>query len=184
MPSRLDVPGEREGGRLRQCSGVTPESCEGELATDSTGAERSCVRADLLEGPGERFHVCVREVTREVSFDSVSVVAPRALEGRGARFGEDDEDRAAIVFRTNALDEARVFHPIDDSREAALAVEDPVGERVHRHTARRFLKVDEDVVRALRDAGVSFEFCIENVDKRHCALEVEPPAAQPLGRRA
>ena len=142
------------------------------------------MRADLLEGPRERFYVCVRQVLREVSFDSVSVVAPRALERRSTRFGEDDEDRPAIVFRTNALDEPRRFHPVDDSGEAALAVQNPVGECVHRDAVRRFLEVDEDVVPALRDAGVSFELRVENVDKRHRALEEEPPAAQPLGRRA
>jgi hypothetical protein len=73
---------------------MTPEA--GALATDSAGAEWPCVRADLLEGPRERSHVCVRQMLREVSFDSVSV-APRALERRGGtRFGRDDEDRAAI----------------------------------------------------------------------------------------
>jgi hypothetical protein len=41
--------------------------------------------------------------------------------------------------------------------------------------------VDEDVVPALRDAGVSFELRIENVEECHCALEEEPPAAQLLG---
>ena len=140
--------------------------------------------ADLLEGMRERFHVCACQVLREVSFDSVSVVAARAFERRGARFGEDDEDRAAIGLRTNALDEARLFHPVDDSGEPALAVEDPVGERVHRDAVRRFLEVDEDVVPPLRDAGVSFELRIENVEKRHCAFEEEPPAAQSLGRGA
>ena len=142
------------------------------------------MRADLFEGLRERSHVCVRQMLREVSLNSVSVVAPRALERRGARFGKDDEDRAAIVFRTNALDETHLLHPVDDSSESALAVEDPVGERVHRDAVRRFLEVDEDVVPALRDAGVSFELRIENVDKRHCTLEEEPPAAQLLGRRA
>jgi hypothetical protein len=44
--------------------------------------------------------------------------------------------------------------------------------------------MDEDVVPALRDAGVSLELRIENVEKRHRTLEEEPPAAQPLGRRA
>ena len=142
------------------------------------------MRADLLEGLRERSHVCVRQMLREVSFDSVSVVAPRALERRGTRFGEDDEDRAAIVFRTNAPDEAHLLHPVDDSGEAALAVEDPVGERIHRDAVRRVLEVDEDVVPALRDAGVSFELRIENIEKCHCALEEQPPAAQPLGRGA
>jgi len=153
-------------------------------ATDSTGAERPCVRADFLEGSRERSHVCVRQVLREVSFDSISVVAPRAVERRGARFREDDENRAAIVFRTNSLNETRLLHPVDDSGEAALAVEDPVGERVHRDAVRRFLEVDEDVVPALRDARVLFELRIENVDKCHRALEEQPPAAQPLRRGA
>lgn len=142
------------------------------------------MRADFLEGSRERSHVCVREVLSEVSFDSVSVVASRALERRSASLGEYDEDRATIVSRTNAADEARLFHPVNDSGKAALAVENAVGERVHRDAVRRFLEVDEDVVPPLRDAGVSFELRIENVEKCHCALEEEPPAAQPLGRGA
>jgi len=142
------------------------------------------VGADLLEGTRERSHVCVRQMLREMSLDSVSVVSPRALERRDARVGEDDEDCAAIVLRPNAPDETRLFHPVDDPGEPALAVEDPVGERVHRHAVRRFLEMDEDVVPALRDAGVSLELRIENVEKRHRTLEEEPPAAQPLGRRA
>ena len=61
--------------------------------------------ADLLEGARERFDVCVGEVLREVSFDSVSVVAAGALQRLGALFGEDDEDRAAVVFGADAADE-------------------------------------------------------------------------------
>ena len=120
---------------------------------------------------------------REVSLDPVTVVAACALERRGSRVGEDDKDRAAVVFRTDALDETRLFHPVDHSGESALAVKDPVCERVHRDAVGRFLEMNEDVVPALRDAGVSFELGIENVEKRHRALEEQPPAAQLLGRR-
>ena len=138
------------------------------------------MRADFLESSRQRFHVRVRQVLGEVSLDTLAVVAARTLERGGARLGEDDKNRAAVVVRTDAFDETGFFHPVDNSGESALAVEDPVGEHVHRDTIGRFLEMDEDVVPALRDVGVSFELGIENVEKRHRALEEEPPAAQPL----
>lgn len=36
MPSRLDVPDEREDGRLRQCYGMTPEQSPGKRACHVT----------------------------------------------------------------------------------------------------------------------------------------------------
>ena len=45
-----------------------------------------------------------------------------------------------------------------------------------------FVELDEDVVPAHGNAGVAFELASEHVDERECALEVEPPGAQALGR--
>ena len=67
-------------------------------SADAAGAEWSCVGADLFERAGEGFDVGVGEVLGEVSLDSVSVVAAGALERLGAFVGEDDEDRASVVF--------------------------------------------------------------------------------------
>jgi len=89
------------------------------------------VGTDLLERSGERLDVGVRQVTREVLFDSVPVEAPRALHHLAALVGENDEDRAAVGVRADAADEAGLFESIDDAREAALAVQDPFGELVH-----------------------------------------------------
>ena len=49
------------------------------LAANPPGPKRTCVRAHLLEGAGEGFDVVVVEVPREVSFDSVVMVAAGAL---------------------------------------------------------------------------------------------------------
>jgi len=80
--------------------------------------------------------------------------------------------------------EAYLLHPIDDTRESALAVEDPLGELVHRDASRRLLEVDENVVPALGDADGLFELGVEHIEQRQRALEEEAPGAQPLGRRA
>ena len=104
----------------------------GGLAADAAGAEWAGVGADLFEGAGEGFDVGFGEVLGEVSFDSVSVVAAGVFHRLGALVGEDDEDRAPVVLGADAADESGFFHPVDDAGEAALAVEDPVGELVHR----------------------------------------------------
>ena len=83
--------------------------------------------------------------------------------------------------RSHASDEAGLFDPVDDAGEAALAVEDPLGELVHAQTVGSLLEVDEDVVPAQRDTGVALELGVEHVDERERALEVEAPGAQPLG---
>ena len=98
-----------------------------------------------------------------------------------ALVGEDDEDRAAVVLGADAADEAGLFHSVDDAGEAALAVEDPLGELVHAQAVGCLLEVDEDVVPAQRDPGVALELGVEHVDERERALEVEAPGAQPLG---
>ena len=84
----------------------------------------------------------------------------------------------------DAADESRLFHPVDDTGEAALAVEDPFGELVHADAFGCFLEVDEDVVPAHRDAHGVLELGVEHVEQRERALEEEAPAAQPFGRRA
>src|SRR6266581_3519415 len=145
------------------------------LAADAAGAKWAGVGADLFEGTGEGFDLVFGEVLREVSFDSVSVVAAGIFHRVAAFFGENDEDRAPVVLRANTTDEARLFHPVDDTGEAALAVEDSLGERVHRDAFWRFLELDEDVVPAQRDAGLAFELAVEHVEERERALEVEPP---------
>ena len=92
-------------------------------------------------------------------------------------FGENDEDRAPVVFGANAQDEPRLFHSVDNAGEAALAVEDPVRERVHRYPFRRLLELDENVVPAQGDPGVAFELGVEHVEQCERAFEVEPPGA-------
>ena len=151
------------------------------LAADATGAEWACVCADTFERAGESFDVGLGEVLREVSFDSVSVVAPSELHCFGARVSEDDENRAAVVFGAVAADEPCLFHPVDDAGEAALAVQDPFGELVHADPFGRFLEVDEDVVPAHRDAHGVLELGVEHIDERKRALEEKAPAAQPFG---
>ena len=144
---------------------------------------RACVLI-FLEGAGQDFDLAVGEVLGEVAFDSVSVVAAGVLHRGGALLGEHDEDRAPVVFGADAADEPGLLHPVDDAREAALAVQDPSCELAHRDAVRRFLEVDEDVVPAHREAGLVLEFGVEHVDQCERALEVQPPGTQPLGRRA
>src|SRR6266568_8736761 len=142
------------------------------LAADAAGAKWAGVGADLFEGAGEGFDLVFGEVLREVSFDSVSVVAAGIFHRVAAFFGENDEDRAPVVLRANATDESRLLHPVDDTGEAALAVQDPVSQRVHRDAFGRFLELDEDVVPAHRDAGLALELRVEHVEERERALEV------------
>jgi hypothetical protein len=117
-----------------------------------------------------------------VSFDPVPVKAAGAFHRLAALVGEDDQDRAAVVLRANASDKPCFLHPVDDPREAALAVEDSLRQRVHRDAFRRLVELDEDVVPAQRDAGVALELGVEHVEERERALEEEPPGPQPLGR--
>ncbi len=142
------------------------------------------MRADLLEGPGERLDVGVVEVAREVLLDSVPVVLPGALEGDTPGFGEDDEDRPAVVPGPHASDEIGGLHAIDDAGEAALAVEDPLGKLVHPQSVGRIFEMDQGVVPPQRDARVALELGVEYVGERENAFEVEPPRPQPLGRGA
>ena len=139
--------------------------------------------AEFLEGADERLDVGVGEVAGEVLFDPVSVVAAGLLHRGAALAGEDDEDRAAVVFGPDAADETSFFHPVDDASEAALAVEDPLGQLVHSQPVRCLLEVNEDVVPAQRDAGVAPELVVEYVDERERTLEVEAPGAQPFRRK-
>jgi hypothetical protein len=83
--------------------------------------------ADLLERARERPDVGIRQVA-EVLLDSVPVVAAGSLHGLAPRVRKKDEDRAAVVLRTDAPNEAGFLHPVDDAGEAALAVQDPLGE--------------------------------------------------------
>ena len=94
------------------------------------------MRAELLECAGKRLDVGVAQVLREVAFDRVSVMTARVLHRGPALVSEDDEDRAAVVLGTDTSDEAGRFEPVDDAREAALAVEDPLGELVHAQALR------------------------------------------------
>ena len=87
---------------------------------------------DLFECAGEGSDVGVGEVLGEVSLDAVSVVAAGVFERLCAFVGEDDENGAPVVFGAGAVDESCFFHAVDDSGEAAFAVEDPFGECVHR----------------------------------------------------
>ena len=61
--------------------------------------------ADLFQCAGEGFDVGVGEVLGEVSLDSVAVVAAGALQRLGAFVGEDDGDRASVVFEAVTADE-------------------------------------------------------------------------------
>src|SRR5512133_2813434 len=160
-----------------------PKRVASASALDSAGAKRSCVGADFLECSREGLDVCLGKVLGEVAFDSVAVMGAGAFEYRAAFSGENDEDRAAVLLGADATDEARFFHPVDDSGEAALAVEDPVGKQVHRDPVGGFLEVDEDVVPTLRDTRVPLELCVEDVEEREGALEEQPPSAQSLARR-
>src|SRR5204862_891955 len=106
-------------------------SGRGVLAADASGAEWACVGVDLLEGAGEGPGVGVGKVLGEVAVDAVAVVAAGALHRLGALLGEHDEDRAAVVGGADAADEPGVLHAVDDTGEAALAVQDLVGELGH-----------------------------------------------------
>ena len=88
------------------------------------------------------------------------------------------------MLGAGTADEAGLFHSIDDAREAALAVEDPLGELVHAQPVGRLLEVDEDVVPAHREPCVALELGIEHVEECERALEVEEPGPKPLGRGA
>jgi hypothetical protein len=79
------------------------------------------------------------------------------------------------------LDESGFLHSVDDAGEAALAVEDPLGELVHAQAFGGLLEVDEGVVPAQREPGVAFELGVEHVVERQRALEVEAPGTQTLG---
>ena len=89
------------------------------------------MQAHLLERPSQRLDVGVRQVLREVSLDSVAVVAACLLHGLEAIAREDDEDRATIMLGTDAANETFLLHTIDDTSETALAVEDPLRRLVH-----------------------------------------------------
>ena len=132
----------------------------------------------------EGSDVRVGQVPGEVSVDAVSVVEAGALHRLGALLGQEDEDRAPVVLGADAADEPSLLHAVDDPGEAALAVEDPLGQLVHGEAVRRLLELDEDVVPALWDAHRLLELGIEHVDQRQRALEEEPPAAESLGRGA
>src|SRR4051794_8001781 len=101
------------------------------LAADAPGPERPDVGAELVERTGERLDVAVGKVAGKVLLDPVPVAEAGLLHSRAPLVGEDDEDRAAVVLWADAADEPGLFHAIDDAREAALAVEDPLGELVH-----------------------------------------------------
>ena len=137
--------------------------------------------AEFLEGADEGLDVGVGEVAGEVLFDPVPVVAAGLLHRGAALVGEDDEDRAAVVLGAHTLDEAGLFHSVDDAGEAALAVEDSFGELVHPQATGGLLELDEGVVPAHGDSGIALELGVEDVDECQCALEVEAPGAQPLG---
>ena len=138
------------------------------------------MNTEFLERASERLDVGVAEVAGEVLFYPVPVVAAGLLH-RGAAFvGEDDEDRAAVVLGAHTLDEASLFHSVDDAGEPALAVEDSFGELVHTQAIWGLLELDEGVVPAHGDAGVALELGVEDVDECQRALEVEAPGAQPL----
>ena len=64
----------------------------------------------------------------------------------------------------SAADESCLFHAVDDTGEAALAVEDPFGELGHRDALGRLLEVDEGVVPAQWDAHGLLEFGVEYVE--------------------
>ena len=66
------------------------------------------MRAQLLECASQCPDVGVAEVRGEVLLDRVPVVAASLVDGGPALVGEDDEDRAAVVFRADAADEAGV----------------------------------------------------------------------------
>src|SRR5438093_3944838 len=140
-----------------------PSSCS--LAADASWAEGAGVGAEFLEGADERLDVGVGEVAGEVLFDPVPVAAAGLLHRGAALAGEDDEDRAAVVLGAHTLDEAGLFHSVDDAGEAALAVEDSFGELVHAQATGGLLELDEGVVPAQRDPGVALELGVEHLDQ-------------------
>ena len=142
------------------------------------------MRADLLEGAGERLDVGVVEVAREVLLDPVPVVPAGALERLAPRVGENDAHRSAVVLGPHAADEIGGLHAIDDAREAALAVQDPLGELVHPQAVGCIFEMDERVVPPERDSGIPLELAVEDVGERENALEIEAPRPQALGRGA
>src|SRR5215208_1602916 len=62
------------------------------LPADAAAAEWACVRAHLFERAGQRLDVGVAQVPREVSLDSVAVVAASLFHGFGALVGRGDKD--------------------------------------------------------------------------------------------
>ena len=79
------------------------------------------MRAHLLERASQRLDIGVRQALREVSLDSVAVVAASLLHGFDALVGEGDEDRAASVLGANATNESFHLHAVDDMSEAGRA---------------------------------------------------------------
>ena len=110
----------------------------------------------------------------------VAVVPARSFLRLVALLREHDEDRAAVVLGADAANEIGFLHAVDDAREAALAVEDPVGERLHRDALGGLLELDEDVVPPQRDPYLLLELGVEHVDKRERAFEEEPPRSHAL----
>ena len=140
--------------------------------------------ADLLECPRKRLDVGIGQVPREVLLDRMAVVPARCLQGLAAIVGEDDEKRPPIVLGPLAAHEACLLHAVDDACEAALAVEDPLGELVHAQAARLIFQVDKEVVPTGRNPGVALHLGVEYVEKREGALEVQPPSSKPVRRKA
>ena len=130
------------------------------------------------------FDVGVGQVTRKVLLDRMAMVTASRLHRLAPLVCEDDEKRPAIVLGPLTAHEARLFHAVDDPSEAALAVEDPLGELVHAQSARLVLQVDEEVVPTDRNPGVALHLGVEHVEKREGAFEVQPPGSKPLRRRA
>ena len=130
------------------------------------------VGADLLERAGERLDVGVGEVAGEVLLDRVPVWRG-VFQHLAALVGKDDEDERRS-FSGWTRGRGRPFHPVDDAGEAALAVEDPLGD-VHAQAGGGLLELDQGVVPAQRDPGVALEFGVEHVVQRERALEVEAP---------
>ena len=64
-------------------------------------------------------------------FDRVAMVAAGLFHHGPAFVGENDEDRAAVVFGAHAADETGLLESFDHAGEAALAVQNPFGELVH-----------------------------------------------------
>jgi hypothetical protein len=155
----------------------------GRRTADPTGPQGAHVLVHGPQGVEKRGEGGIVQMLGEVLLDSSSVDHACGLKGCCTLGRHHDLDRAPVLARALALHQSGLLHAVDDTRQAALAREDPAREFVHADRAFRLLEIDEDVVPAQSHPGLSLQLGVEDVDQRVPAFEEDTPDRALLGRR-